>query len=78
MLTHLRKVGNSRGIIIPATFLNSCEMVDEVDIRQEGKNIVIAPAKVPRKGWFEGYKPELDVAPLASLPLDEDSEDWEW
>jgi antitoxin MazE len=32
MRTILRKVGNSRGIIIPAALLAACEMADEVDI----------------------------------------------
>lgn len=78
MRTSLRKVGNSRGVIIPAKLLAACEMGDEVDIRLEGKNLVIAPVKAPRAGWFEGYKPETDPEPLAVLPADEGSEEWVW
>ena len=78
MRTSLRKVGNSRGVIIPATLLAACEMGEEVDIRLEGKNLVIASIKAPRAGWFEGYKPEADIEPLAVLPADEGSEDWVW
>jgi len=78
MRTSLRKVGNSRGIIIPATLLAACEMGDEVDIRLAGKNLVIAPVHTPRRGWFEGYKPEMDTEPLAALPPDESSEEWVW
>ena len=78
MRTSLRKVGNSRGVIIPAPLLAACEMGDEVDIRLEGKNLVIAPVKAPRAGWFEGYKPKADSEPLAPLLVDEGSEDWVW
>jgi antitoxin MazE len=78
MRTSLRRVGNSRGVIIPATLLAACEMGDEVDIRLEGKSLVIAPIKAPRAGWFEGYKPETDPELLAPLPVDEGSEEWVW
>jgi antitoxin MazE len=68
MRTILRKVGNSRGIIIPAALLAACEMADEVDI----------PVHAPRTGWFVGYKPEADVEPLAALPVDDSTEEWAW
>jgi antitoxin MazE len=78
MRTNLRKIGNSRGIIIPATLLATCEMGDEVDIRQEGRNLVIAPLKTPRAGWFDGYKSKADADLLAALPVNEGNEEWEW
>ena len=78
MRTRLRKVGNSRGVIIPATLLAACEMGNEVDIRLEGKTLLIAPIQAPRSGWFEGYKPEADAEPLAALPVDEGDEEWVW
>ncbi|MCR4304340.1 MAG: hypothetical protein NUV63_08995 [Gallionella sp.] len=78
MRTSLRKVGNSRGVIIPATLLAACEMGDEVDIRLEGNHLVTAPVKAHRAGWFEGHKPETDFDPFATLPADAGSEDWVW
>ena len=78
MRTSLRKVGNSRGIIIPSTLLAACEMGDEVDIRLEGKNLLISPIKAPRSDWFKGYQSETDVEPLAELPIDEGVEEWVW
>ena len=78
MRVSLRKVGNSRGVIIPAALLAACEMGNEVDIRLDGKNLVIASVKFPRAGWFEGYKPEVDSEPLVALPTDEGSEEWVW
>jgi len=78
MRTSLRQVGNSRGIIIPAALLAACEMGDEVDIRVEGKSLVIASVKSPRKNWFAAYQAEADVEPLAALPVDEGGEEWVW
>lgn len=78
MRTSLRKIGNSRGIIIPSTLLAASEMGDEVDIRLEGKTLVIAPVKAPRAGWFDGYKPEAEPGPLDALPADEGGEEWVW
>lgn len=78
MRTSLRKVGNSRGLIIPASLLAACEMADEVDIRLEGKSLVIVPVYAPRVGWFADYQTETDVEPLAALPIDESTEEWVW
>lgn len=78
MRTSLRKVGNSRGIIIPSTLLAACEMGDEVEIRLEGKNLLICPVKAPREGWFKNYQPEKDEEPFVSLPPDEGDEQWVW
>lgn len=78
MRTSLRKVGNSRGVIIPATLLAACEMGEEVEIRLEGKNLLICPINAPRTGWFKVYQPEADVEPFATLPIDEGDEEWVW
>lgn len=78
MRTSLRKVGNSRGVIIPAALLAACEMADEVEIRLEGKGLVIEPVYAPRAGWFAGYQAEADTEPLATLPIDDSSEEWVW
>ncbi|WP_394753489.1 AbrB/MazE/SpoVT family DNA-binding domain-containing protein [Crenothrix sp.] len=78
MRTHLRKIGNSRGVIIPSALLEACELGEEVELRVEGKTLVIEALQVPRSGWFDGYQAETDSDVLASLPVDEDSGEWEW
>jgi antitoxin MazE len=78
MRTSLRKVGNSRGVIIPAALLAACEMETEVDIRMEGKTLLITPVKEPRAGWFADYQPEADSDVFAALPVDEGDEEWVW
>jgi antitoxin MazE len=78
MRTHLRKVGNSRGVIIPAALLEACELGDEVDLHIEGKTIVIEALKTPRAGWFNDYRAEADDDSWETFPADEGGEEWEW
>lgn len=78
MRTSLRKVGNSRGVIIPAAMLMACELGQEVELRVIGKSLVIEAVKSPRYQWFDGYQSEADIEPLATLPVDEDDEEWAW
>ena len=37
-----------------------------------------ATSKTLRANWFEGYNVAEDVDVLASLPIDEALEEWEW
>jgi antitoxin MazE len=79
MRANLVKVGNSKGIIIPSALLNTCELKDAVELQVKGKTLVIAALKEPRAGWFDTYVPEKDEADLlAGIPLDEDTDEWQW
>ena len=54
MLTSIRQIGNSRGLLIPAAFLASCQIEDQVDLQLQDGQIVIKPVKRKlRVGWFE-------------------------
>ncbi|MGA8515894.1 MAG: hypothetical protein WB821_14105 [Burkholderiaceae bacterium] len=87
MLTTLRQIGNSRGILIPAAFLASCKIADQVDLQLQDGQIVIKPVKqVLRDGWFTQTKPltataaqleRADAQTWAGAPLADDSE-WVW
>jgi len=51
MRTAIRKIGNSKGVILPQTFLKECFIGDEVSIEVKGTQIVIsAPEDTKRKG----------------------------
>ena len=78
MRIHLRKVGNSQGIIIPAALLETCDFGEEIELRIEGKSLVIEAVKSPRSGWFDGYLPAADEDGWETLPVDENSEEWQW
>jgi len=53
MLTSMRQIGNSRGVLIPAAFLASCQIEDQVDMQLQNGQIVIKPVRRKlRDGWF--------------------------
>ncbi len=78
MRINLVKIGNSKGIIIPAAILASCGLKDAVDLQIKGKKLVIDALKQTRSGWFEGYQAENNEAVLDSIPLDEGDDEWVW
>lgn len=54
MLTTLRQIGNSKGVLIPAAFLASCKIEDAVDMQLKNGQIIIKPViSKPRVGWFD-------------------------
>lgn len=78
MHIHLRKIGNSKGIIIPAAFLETCLLSDEVDLRIEGKSLLITALTKPRAGWFDGYTEDIVNDVWNDMLADDVSEEWEW
>ena len=79
MRTSLRKVGNSRGVLIPAAFLAACEIGTEIEMHQEGRRIIIEPVDSPRQGWFKGYQAEKDADAWAGIiETPAESEEWQW
>lgn len=79
MRVSLRQIGNSRGIIIPAPVLASCELGDEVELRVDGKRLIVEGVREPRANWFSGYQPEKDGQDaLDGIPMDEGDEEWQW
>jgi len=78
MQTHLRKIGNSQGVIIPASFLEACSLKKEIDLRVEGNTLIIEALKKPRTGWFDNYKNEVSDEARNDSLLDDITEEWEW
>ncbi len=78
MRTTLRKIGNSRGVLIPAALLAECGIADEIDLRMEDGRIVISPVQPSRQGWFDGYQATNDVDAWDGFPADADCGEWEW
>jgi len=44
-ISHLRKIGNSQGVIIPASFLEACSLKKAIDLRVEGNTLIIEAQK---------------------------------
>ena len=78
MRANLRKVGNSRGIIIPASLLATCELGDEVELSLVGKKLVIEAVKKPRANWFNNYQEAGDIDVLDELSVTDDQDEWSW
>ena len=79
MLTSLRKIGNSRGLIIPSAFLEQLQIENEVELILKDGVLLLKPVTPLRQGWFDGYDPSKDVEPLSELgELESEQEDWEW
>jgi len=80
MRATIRQIGNSKGLIIPASFLAEAGLQNEVEMSLDNHSIIITPVKKElRKGWFDGY----DVADdedawngFVALPGEED--EWVW
>jgi antitoxin MazE len=79
MKSRVRKIGNSKGVLLPASVLSVCGIDDEVELSVENGRIVIAPAQALREGWFDGYRADEDEDALGELGvIDAGTEDWEW
>lgn len=79
MKSTLRKIGNSRGVLIPASFLAACEIDNEIELHLDGNRIVIERVTAPRDGWFEGFQPQAEEDAWKGLVEDEkEIADWQW
>jgi antitoxin MazE len=76
------KIGNSRGIRIPRTLLEQAGLVDEVEMKVEGNQLIIHSAHTARAGWNEQFAAMADNKD--DQLLDEtistqwDEEEWTW
>ena len=82
MQTTLTKIGNSKGIIIPAHFLKECQFYSTVSMNIKNNTIVISRPDQPRSGWAEAFaKLSLQENTLLiddTLPNYFDGEEWSW
>lgn len=68
MLTHVRKIGNSAGIIIPAQMMKVLNLKegDALSIEEQEGKIVVSPAKIRPKYKLEDLLAKCDLN--ASMP----------
>jgi antitoxin MazE len=87
MLTTIRQIGNSRGVLIPAAFLVSCQIEEQVDMQLQDGQIVIKPVRRKlRDGWFDVVaapsnavlaQETLEAQDWSDVPVADNSE-WVW
>jgi antitoxin MazE len=52
MLTTIRRLGNSQGVLIPKPLLQQVGLVDQAEMRVEGDALVLRrPKAAPRSDW---------------------------
>jgi antitoxin MazE len=57
MLTTIRRLGNSQGVLIPKPFLQQVGLVDQAEMSVEGETLVLRkPQAHPRSGWAEASR----------------------
>jgi antitoxin MazE len=83
MKSSIRKIGNSKGIILPQSILKECHIDDDVSIEvKDGQIIISAPQNAKRKGWGEAFKEMAangdDQLTMPDIFNDEDTADWTW
>ena len=65
MLTKIRRLGNSRGILIPKPLLRQAGLEDSAEILVEGNTLVVRqPKRAPRDGWAEASKQACQLAEM--------------
>jgi antitoxin MazE len=83
MKSSIRSIGNSKGIIIPQSFLKECFIEDDVTIEVVNNHIIIsAPEDSKRKNWGQAFKEMAengdDQLLVPDSFKDEDIPDWKW
>lgn len=82
MRTKIRRMGNSRGILIPKPLLAQAGLEDEAEILVEGNTLIVRrPKKASREGWAEASRQIAargeDALVLGDFDNDADA-DWAW
>lgn len=57
MLTKIRRMGNSRGLLIPKPLLEQVGLEEQAELLVEGNTLVVRRPKTrPRSGWAEASR----------------------
>ena len=82
MLLSVVAIGNSKGIRIPKTILEQCNIRDRLELEVKGGRIILeAVGETPRKDWekkFQEMAASNDDNLLVADDIEIDMEDWEW
>ena len=78
----IRRIGNSKGIILPQAVIAQCGFQEEVEVKVEDDSLVITkPACKPREGWEVGLRKMAEAGHdklLMDFPNRFDVDEWEW
>jgi len=83
MKAELVRIGNSQGVRIPKSVIQQCGFAGQVEMRVEGKSLIITPARHVREGWDEAFKTMAARGDDQLLIPDDlehsfDETEWQW
>ena len=79
MKTSITKIGNSKGMIIPAPLLKQCGFEGEVSLQFKDDALIVTKAKIPRSGWEKAFeKAGANKAMVDDFANDFDKAEWTW
>ncbi len=82
MKSKIISIGNSKGVIIPASFMKELGLTDALEMEVVANTLVIRPISNARVGWEERIvQAAQGDNPKDRLPeffKDENLEDWTW
>jgi antitoxin MazE len=82
MKSKIISIGNSKGVIIPSSFMKDLGLTDAVEMEVVENTLVIRPVSSARKGWEQqialAAKSDKSNDRLPDFFKDENMEDWTW
>ena len=84
MKAHVVRIGNSRGIRIPKSVIEQCQLHGAVDLIVQQGQLVVRSAAKARAGWDQAFEQmhrhgDDQLLDRDSLPPSEwDRKDWAW
>ncbi|MDR6805669.1 antitoxin MazE [Dyadobacter sp. BE34] len=86
MLTKIRRIGNSQGILLSKAMLDQVDIEEYVNVEIKGNAIMIFPATTnPRDGWAEQFRLAAEDAATSDVenlmddvPNAFDDSEWTW
>ena len=82
MKTNIIRIGNSRGIIIPAQLLKKIGTTGKIEMQIKEDGLFLKPVGKPRQGWEEAAKAANregdDRLLFPDVFEDENMGDWTW
>ena len=82
MKSKIISIGNSKGVIIPASFMKELGLTDALEMEVVENTLVIRPVSKVREGWEErivqAAKGDSGKDRMPDFFKDEKLEDWTW
>lgn len=79
MKSKIVKIGNSKCIRVPKSFIEQCNIKDDISIMVVNKKLLIEPMNNIRKDWDKKFsKNSKQDELIIDCNNDFDSKEWEW